>query len=351
MRPDSFPVEQYRLKLVESSTISTGTAADFAPVASTIKAQVGEGMTSAVGHFARFIKERVYLKNVSPRTVEWYEESFKWLRNETPSQEDVNDFVIRMREKGLSPASCNNRIRAVRAYLKWRKLALNLNYMQEEEKPLPTYGREAIRKTINFKPSTAQQKRTHTIMMLMLDSGLRLQEALCLQVQDLDFDSLLIGVRGKGKKYRPVPMSEKMKAILQKFIGKRIGFLFATADGKKLSARNALRDVKELCEAMGFRAPARTIHALRHTMATDYIRNGGNVVKLQRILGHSRVTTTMRYVHLQGDDLVEEHERVGILSTDLRKKGPSSDALDNQRDVRSRFSLTSVTRRTKVASF
>jgi hypothetical protein len=67
--------------------------------------------------FERLVKERKYLKNV-PRTNEWYNDSFKWLGNENPSQDDLTDFVIGMREKGLSAASCNNRIRAVNAYLK-----------------------------------------------------------------------------------------------------------------------------------------------------------------------------------------------------------------------------------------
>ena len=69
--------------------------------------------------FDKFVKERIYLKSVSPRTVEWYRESFEWLGNDNPSQDDLTDFVIRMREKELSDASCNNRIRAVNAYLHW----------------------------------------------------------------------------------------------------------------------------------------------------------------------------------------------------------------------------------------
>jgi hypothetical protein len=61
----------------------------------------------ALMSFDRFVKERKYLKNVSPRTIEWYEESFKWLGTENPSKDDLTDFVVRMRDKGLSSASCN----------------------------------------------------------------------------------------------------------------------------------------------------------------------------------------------------------------------------------------------------
>lgn len=263
--------------------------------------------------FEKFIKERIYLQNVSSNTVEWYRASFKWLGTENPSQSDLNDFVIRMREKGLSPASCNNRIRAVKAYLEWRELPLNLSYLKEERKPVPVYETASISKILAFKPSPGW-KRTHTLLLLIFDAGLRVSECIGLQVSDIDFDNLLISVKGKGNKHRLVPMSLEMRKILFRFCADRKGYVFCTRDGRPLGRRNVLRDIKLLCKEIGVPVPRRTVHAARHTMATDYIRQGGNVVKLQRILGHSNITTTMRYVHLQGQDLIEEHERLGILS-------------------------------------
>ncbi len=70
-----------------------------------------------MSEFERFIKERQYLLNVSPRTIQWYNESLKWLGVEEPTEADLKDFVFRMREKNLKPTSCNNRIRAVNAYV------------------------------------------------------------------------------------------------------------------------------------------------------------------------------------------------------------------------------------------
>ncbi|MGA6988757.1 MAG: hypothetical protein WBZ01_22085 [Terriglobales bacterium] len=67
----------------------------------------------------QFIKERSLLKNVSPATAEWHRQSLRWLGVESPTQEDLNSFVFRMREANLSPASVNNRIRSVNAYLHW----------------------------------------------------------------------------------------------------------------------------------------------------------------------------------------------------------------------------------------
>ena len=70
--------------------------------------------------FEQFIKEHNCISNVSPRTVEWYRESFKWLDNPEPTQDELKSLVIRMREAGLKHTSCNNRIRALNAYLHWR---------------------------------------------------------------------------------------------------------------------------------------------------------------------------------------------------------------------------------------
>ena len=89
--------------------------------------------------FEQFIRERQFLHNVSPRTIEWYRESFKWLNVPDPNKADLKSFVIRMREKGLKPSSCNNRIRAVNAYLEWLQSDLRVEKLKEELRVLPYF--------------------------------------------------------------------------------------------------------------------------------------------------------------------------------------------------------------------
>ena len=64
------------------------------------------------GNRESFINERQYLHNVSPATIAWYRNSLEWLGIESPNEGDLKAFVMRMREKGLKPTGCNNRIRA-----------------------------------------------------------------------------------------------------------------------------------------------------------------------------------------------------------------------------------------------
>jgi integrase/recombinase XerD len=78
--------------------------------------------------------------------------------------------------------------------------------------------------------------------------------------------------------------------------------------------RNALRCVKNLCIRLGFDPPARTLHAFRHTFAVNYLRRGGSVFHLQKVLGHSTLEMTRRYANLMTEDLQAVHERVSLLS-------------------------------------
>ncbi len=72
--------------------------------------------------------------------------------------------------------------------------------------------------------------------------------------------------------------------------------------------------MKGLCKRLGFDPPARTLHCFRHTFAVNYLRKGGSVFHLQKVLGHSTLEMTRRYANLVTADLQTVHERVSLLS-------------------------------------
>jgi len=104
--------------------------------------------------FSQFTRERQYLSNVSPATLEWYKHSFKWLRTETPSQDELKDAVMRMREKGLKATGCNSAIRAINAYLKWSESPLKIPQLKEPQLILPTFTTVQVSRLVNWKPKT-----------------------------------------------------------------------------------------------------------------------------------------------------------------------------------------------------
>jgi integrase/recombinase XerD len=166
--------------------------------------------------FAQFIKERKYLTNVTPATVEWYQQSFAWLCTESPNDANLKDFVILMREKGLKATACNNRIRAVNAYLKWTGSPLRVPKMKEPQLVLPTFSQSQVTTLLRHKPNGFYQRRLHLLMLTLLDTGCRISEVLGLRANDIDLDNLLLTVNGKGQKQRKVPFSFELRKHLCK---------------------------------------------------------------------------------------------------------------------------------------
>jgi integrase/recombinase XerD len=155
-------------------------------------------------------------------------------------------------------------------------------------------------------------------VLFLLDTGCRISEALNLRVRDIDFENMLVTLDGKGRKQRVVPFSFELRKALFRYVTdckrKLDSLLFANRTETKLGRRNVLRDVKLLCQRLGFDPPARTLHAFRHTFAVNYLRRGGSVFHLQKVLGHSTLEMTRRYANLMTEDLQAVHERVSLLS-------------------------------------
>jgi len=178
--------------------------------------------------------------------------------------------------------------------------------LKERVAVLPIFTTEQIKRLAGYKPRTAFQHRLDLLIMVLFDNGCRVSEALELRSADVDLDNLLITVHGKGRKDRKVPMSIELRKALFKYRGGE-GLLFTTANGTRWGRIGALRSVN-------FEPPARTLHAMRHTFALNYLRKGGSVFHLQKILGHSTLEMTRRYANLLTEDLQAIHQRVSLLA-------------------------------------
>jgi integrase/recombinase XerD len=230
--------------------------------------------------FSQFIRERQYLHNVSPATIEWYKHSFKWLRTESPTEEELKDAVMRMREKALKATGCNSAIRAINAYLKWSGSPHRVLYLKEDQRVLPTFKLPDIKKLLSHRPKPANlyQRRLHLLILVLLDTGCRIDEVLSLRAADCDLDNLLFTVTGKGRKQRKIPFSFELRRHLSRFLVDLHPeqLVFATRHGRKLGRRNVLRDVKLLCRRLGVipRRREHCTHAAIHSRSTISERAG-----------------------------------------------------------------------------
>ena len=190
-----------------------------------------------------------------------------------------------------------------------------------EERVIRAFTDEQIRvifKTLKrVRSSRKSRAQTAILLYLLLDTGLRISEALNLRPVDIDFDHRLLTVWGKGEKERKVPFSVKTSTLLTHLITARNiarnEYIWRTVRSNRpitgVSIRSALRTIQRLAgsEAGLDSVPVRP-HVFRHTFAKRWIMANGDVLTLQKILGHASLQMTQKYVYLWGTDLVEKHD-------------------------------------------
>ena len=147
------------------------------------------------------------------------------------------------------------------------------------------------------------------MVLLFWDGMLRLNEVRNLKLSDVDLEGRLIKVFGKGRKERMVPLGVKtLKAIQQFLIKWRSKYsgenLICMRNGQAIKERHYHKIIQQLGEKSGLKLHP---HLLRHSAATWYIRQGGNPVILQKILGHSSLSVTQKYLHLSNEDAVNSY--------------------------------------------
>jgi integrase/recombinase XerD len=221
--------------------------------------------------------------------------------------------------KGLQPVSLNSYISGLNSFLRWANREghlpelVTIPKIKCETKIISTFTPEQVRRLLAYRPKSESNRRVYALACLLLDTGMRISEASGLLKGDFDFDNLLAKVRGKGGKHRLVPMSLELRKILYRYLQRQpFHFAFATRNGTRPTRRNLTRDLYCLCRKVGL--PPKGFHTLRHTFAVNYLRNGGSVFHLQKILGHSTLEMSRRYCNLLTEDLQAVHNNLTLLS-------------------------------------
>jgi integrase/recombinase XerD len=168
--------------------------------------------------FEQFLRERTFLRNVSASTLIWYRVAFKNYRagfpaESLPTRPSLQQFVIGLRERNIRPVTCNTYVGAMNAYCRWlheeghAATSVKLQKLRVERRVLDLLNEPQMRVLIGYKPKTYRETRLHVAVLLVLDTGLRISEALGLRDGDIDVHNLILKVFGKGQKERLVPFS------------------------------------------------------------------------------------------------------------------------------------------------
>ncbi len=279
--------------------------------------------------FQQYLKEKQFLTNLSPKTIKSYKEVYaRWEKyaGGFPTQEKLSDFVIGMREAGLSITTCNISVRSFNSYLSWLlehghlKEPLRLKKLKEEKRIMKTFSDEAFKKFLAWRPKNSREWRFYAMFCVLIDTGTRINEVLTLETDQINFDNLLISVIGKGNKERIVPMSIELRKILWTYSTKhRKGYskhFFCTRNGTLMTYNNFYKVFHRVCKAVriNHQEVDGAFHAFRRKFGREYLKNGGNVLYLQRIFGHTDLQTTKTYIEVETEDLQAIHLKTSLLA-------------------------------------
>lgn len=168
-------------------------------------------------------------------------------------------------------------------------------------------------------------QRDKAILELFYSSGIRVSELCGLNLEDLDLKEGLIKVRGKGKKERIVPVGQKAKEALKKYLAirqilrikKKLSLdetpLFINNRGQRISDRQVRRIVEKYAKFIGVLEKIGP-HTLRHTFASHLLMEGADLRVIQELLGHASLSTTQIYTHVDLKHLIEVYDKSHPLS-------------------------------------
>lgn len=271
-----------------------------------------------------FLKSGLYLRNWSTCTLRTYRQGLASLYQTVPAaslptKEHLATWVMALRARGLKPGGCNMYIRTVNSFLSWLKeedqisTPLRVKILRAPQHQITLLSPADVRAILLFKPNRRIELRTWVLTLLLLDTGIRIDEALNIERKRVDLDNLSLVVMGKGRKERQVPFSHEMRKILYRWMSKAgatTTYLFNTQSGARVLYRNAFRDVQRLMSRVGISVHAHP-HLFRHQFAATYIRQGGDIYRLSRLLGHTSISTTQIYLRSMGvEDLRAGQERL-----------------------------------------
>ena len=293
---------------------------------------------------------RCQAKNLSARTIEWYEERTRFFaewceargieRAAELTTSVLEEYVIDMRASGLAPNTVRGyaQILKTMARLGHRKGLIPVDITADFEMPkvpqviIPTFSDEQLRALLKQPDArTWIGIRDRAILLIFLDTLVRVSELVGLNAEDLDLKARTMRVIGKGAKERDLPLGQAATQALRRYqrglADLRPGDPFFIS---RYSGRISRKSVHELVarygQAAGIEGVRCSPHTLRHTGAKRFILAGGDVFTLQKLLGHTTLFMVRRYVELSSIDVQAQHERYSPADVLLRQSraAPSS---------------------------
>ena len=309
-------------------------------------------------HLKAFLAYLKLNRHVSPHTVRAYESDvtqyLAWVAREkdrkisalTPADLDltsVQSHLADLGKAGRARSSVARKLSALRTFVRYLRREELIEHdptaravAPRRDQTLPTHLSEPEIARLIETPSTGDPlgRRDRAILEVFYASGLRLSELVGIDLEDLNLSGRMVRVMGKGGKERLLPFNQCASAALRAWMADRAAImvhgrrqkaegrrqkadgrrpkaddpLFVNYRGTRLTGRSVdrmLRRYVALCSTRMGISP----HALRHSFATHLLQRGADLRAIQELLGHSRLSTTQRYTHVNAAQLIEVYRK------------------------------------------
>ena len=288
---------------------------------------------------AEFLRHLALEKNASAFTVKSYREDLsqaleffqeKLGHKAEPQQLTsrlLRAYLVWLHDQGYAKTTMARRIAAVRSWCRFlcQRGILSANPAEglrgpRQEKKLPNYLAEDAMARLLETPGTESPLavRDRAILETLYSAGLRVSELTGLDVDDVDMDSGLATVRGKGKKERLALLGTKALGALKNWLrvreatlsakGKAASAVFLNKNGTRLTTRSVGRLLEKYL-AQASLDPRTSPHTLRHSFATHLLDAGADVRSVQELLGHRSLGTTQIYTHVSTQRLRDSYHK------------------------------------------
>jgi len=270
-------------------------------------------------------------KRASEHTVKSYQRDITQLINFCSQKEyqqwqdiqiiDIRNHIASRHRKGISSKSLQRELSAIRSFFNYllKKHSVNNNpalhvRAPKQQRKLPkVLDVDQLSGMLDTKPDSTLEIRDLAMFELFYSSGLRLSELSALNIDDIDLSQQSLKVlQGKGGKQRNLPIGSKAVLALQKWLAYRPDSselaLFTSAKGNRLGQRSIQLRLDKWCKKIGLPEHVHP-HMLRHSFASHLLESSQDIRAVQELLGHSNLSTTQIYTHLDFQHLAEVYDK------------------------------------------
>lgn len=282
------------------------------------------------------------VRNLREATIKHYDDSlktiYKFIEPDTPlntiTKDTVNNFILGCKEKlNIRDTTLVTYLRALKTILYY---FMELGYVEKfkipilraDKEPIEVYTVDELNILLKKNDTDSfAEFRNWCIINFLLGTGCRVNSLVNIKNKDVDFDNAIVYLNvTKNRKSLAIPLSKHLIKVLKEYMSIRAGevedYLFCTDFGNKINSNTLSHQLAMYNRKRGVVKTG--IHRYRHTFAKNWILNGGDIFRLQKILGHSTMDIVRNYVNMFDEDIKKDFNTFNPLETILNKENKTN---------------------------